>query len=70
MDRTLVILTMIAAEPGKPGIAYGDAGMLQSDGDHLLDMETRKLIVYRAGGWHLTGKGDAKLLSRSTETTA
>lgn len=67
MDRTLDILQMIAVDPGKPGIAYKEAGMTAADGGHLTDMETRKLIAYRSGGWHLTGLGDARLLSQAQE---
>jgi hypothetical protein len=70
MDRTLDILQMIAVDPGKPGIAYREAGMAAADGARLTDMEARKLIVYRSGGWHLTGLGDARLLSRTDESAA
>lgn len=65
IDRDIVVLITIANRPGCSALDLAQAGLERSDGRRLVDLEERGLVAYRNGGWHLTGKGDARLLSNS-----
>lgn len=57
-----IVLLAIHDHPGKTALALIEEGHLQKNlARHLSPLERGKMIVYKGDGWHLTGKGDARL---------